>query len=107
MPYGQCNLDLSKGQKAGKARIRTDEGGYFASLEVGRALVELVKDGDSPACPDSWTWGAWYDGERIDGTCEEASLAVAAAGAMDALGAAIDDLAGMRDVLAAWRALCV
>ena len=56
-------------------KVKTDRGGYFASLSHERVLVELDKDGDSPNCPNSWTWGLWFDGTLIESTCDETSLA--------------------------------
>ena len=55
-------------------KVRTD-GDNFASIEHGRVLVELSKDGNSPSCPSSWTWELWFDECAIDGTCDEAALA--------------------------------
>ena len=55
-------------------KVSTD-GDNFASIEYNRAIVELSKDGDSPSCPNSWTWTLYFDGCGIDGCEEEMSLA--------------------------------
>ena len=85
-------------------KVKTDVGGYFASLENDRVLLELTKDGDSPQCPFSWTWDMWFDGEHIDGTCEEASLHMTVKDAIEALDGIIADFEGMRDYLRAYEA---
>lgn len=54
-----------------KVTTRNDD---FVSFEYERVLVELSKDGDSPNCPNSWTWGIWFDGDPIDATSDEMSL---------------------------------
>lgn len=56
--------------------VKTD-GDNFASIEYGMVLVEFSKDGDSPSCTNSWTYGIWYDGQYLDGTSEEMSFAEA------------------------------
>ena len=83
--------------------VKTD-GDAFANLECGAVLVELAKDGDSPSCPNSWTWHLWIDGNHIDATCEEASLAQSVRDVTEAIETAIGDLAGMRDYLVAYGA---
>lgn len=82
-------------------KIKTD-GDNFASLEFERVLVEFSKDGDSPSCPNSWTWGMWFDGCAIDGTCEEMSLAASVKDATRSIIGCIQELATMRDFLAAF-----
>ena len=86
-----------------KVSIRTD-GDTFATLEAGAALVELTKDGDSPNCPFSWTWGVWYDGCQLDGSCDEASLSSTTTDAIVTIGEAVDQLASVRDYLIAFGA---
>lgn len=84
-------------------KVKTDVGGYFASLEHERVLLELTKDGDSPQCPLSWTWDMWFDGEHIDGTCEEASLHMTVKDVLVSLDGIIADFEGMRDYLRAYE----
>lgn len=84
-------------------RVKAGGDGYFASLENERVLLELNKDGDSPNCPLSWTWDMWFDGEHIDGTCEEASLHMTVKDAITSLDKTIAELAGMRDYLRAYE----
>ena len=84
-------------------RVKTD-GDNFASLEHERVLVEFSKDGDSPNCPNSWTWGLWFDGCAIDGTCEEASLAASVKEATASIGQIKRELSGVIDYLTAYGA---
>lgn len=84
-------------------KVKTD-GDNFALIEHGRALIEFEKDGDSPNCPCSWTWCLWCDGEQLDATCDEASLATSVKEAAESLDAIIADLTGMRDYLKAYGA---
>ena len=82
-------------------KVLTD-GDSFAKLECNRVEIEFTKDGDSPNCPRSWTWGLWYDGNYIGGTGEEASLAGSVKDAMTALNEIIRDFEGIRDFLIAY-----
>ncbi len=84
-------------------KVKAGGDGYFASLENERVLLELTKDGDSPNCPLSWTWDMWFDGEHIDGTCEEASLHMTVKDVVTSLDKTIAELAGMRDYLCAYE----
>jgi len=68
---------------------------HFVSIEFGGALVELSKDEDSPACPSSWTWLLFYDGNLIDSDSEETSFVDAVLGAAGA----IDNVMGDLDVV--------
>lgn len=86
-----------------KVKVKTD-GDYFAFLEHERVLVEFAKDGDSPNCPRSWTWGLWFDGCAIDGTCDESSLAASVEEAMSSISGIIGELSVMRDYLMAYGA---
>lgn len=81
--------------------VKTD-GDSFASLEFDRILVEFSKDGDSPNCPNSWTWHMWFDGCAIDGTCDEMSLSASVRDATGSIIGCIQELAAMRDFLAAY-----
>lgn len=83
-------------------RVKTN-GDDFASLEHERVLLELSKDGDSPNCPRSWTWNMWFDGEHIDGTCEESSLHMTVKNVLKSLDGIIADFEGMRDYLRAYE----
>lgn len=85
-----------------EVNVNTDVGGYFASLQCGDVLVEFSKDGDSPACPLSWTWCMWHDGNYIDGTIEEMSLARSVKNATAFFDAMIEDLTSVRDYLNAY-----
>jgi hypothetical protein len=87
---------------ADKVKVKTN-GNDFARLECGRVLLEMSKDGDSPNCPRSWTWDMWFDGEHIDGTCEEASLHMTVKDAIESLDGIIADFEGMRDYLRAYE----
>ena len=78
-------------------------GDDFAILEHERVRLEMSKDGDSPNCPRSWTWNVWFDGEHIDGTCEEASLHMTVKDAITSLDGIIADFEGMRDYLLAYE----
>lgn len=84
-------------------RVKAGGDGYFASLENERVLLELTKDGDSPNCPLSWTWDMWFDGEHIDGTCEEASLHMTVKDVIESLDGIIAEFEGMRDYLCAYE----
>ena len=83
--------------------VRTD-GDSFASLDNGMVLVELSKDGDSPNCPRSWTYGVWVDGTYIDGTYDEASLASTVKYAADSIEEISRALKEMSDYLLAYGA---
>ena len=83
--------------------IRTD-GDMFAVFEADAALVEMTKDGDSPNCPRSWTWGVWYDGCQLEGSCDEASLSSTMTDAIATIGKVIDQLTSVRDYLCAFGA---
>lgn len=87
-----------------EVNVNTDAGGYFASLQCGDVLVEFSKDGDSPACQHSWTWGMWLDGNYIDGTIEEMSLARSVKDAVSSIDSIIEDLVSVRDYLNAYGA---
>lgn len=82
--------------------VKTDGGGYFASLEHERVLIEFNKDGDSPNCPWSWTWRMWFDGEYIDGAIDEASLSATVEDAVLSIDAIIRELSTMREYLVAY-----
>lgn len=84
-------------------RVRTD-GDMFANLECERALIEFTKDGDSPACPNSWTYELWFDGNLIENNTLEASLAGNVATAIADIGGVISELSGLRDYLIAYGA---
>lgn len=84
-------------------KVKAGGDGYFASLENERVLLEMTKDGDSPNCPRSWTWDMWFDGEHIDGMCEEASLHMTVKDVITSLDKTIAELAGMRDYLCAYE----
>lgn len=81
-------------------RVRTN-GDDFASLECGAALIELTKDGDSPACPDSWTWYLWYDGQLIDSDILETSIDDSVRTATMGIANVIGELEEVRDYLIA------
>lgn len=84
-------------------KVKTD-GDSFASMEHERVLVELTKDGDSPNCPRSWTWGLWFDGSYIDGSIDESSLASSVEDAMGNISKIIRELSAVRDYLMAYGA---
>lgn len=86
-----------------KVKVKTD-GDDFAMLEHERALIEFTKDGDSPNCPRSWTFGLWFDGKYICGTADEASLAKTVEEATDSISAIINELTTIRDYLIAYGA---
>ena len=79
-------------------RVRTD-GDNYAILECGMTEVELSKDGDSPACPNSWTLRVYLDGYLLDSTCEETSLAQAVMEAAGALAEIAVELVEMKNYL--------
>ncbi len=79
-------------------------GDTFAWLECGDVRVEFSKDGDSPACPNSWTWEMWLDGNLINSTCDETSLAEAVKDATGSIAAIMRQLRGMHDYLVAYGA---
>lgn len=81
--------------------VRTN-GDSSASLDNGMVLVELTKDGDSPNCPRSWTYGVWIDGTYIDGTYDEASLASTVKYAADSIAEISRALKEMSDYLFAY-----
>ena len=80
------------------------DGDNIARLECGRALVEFSKDGDSPSCPNSWTWGFWFDGDCILGTSEENALSLAVDDATNEIGRACGELAALVEYLIAYGA---
>lgn len=84
-------------------KVKTDKGGYFASLDYERVLVEFTKDGDSPQCPNSWTWGMWFDGNYIDGTCEEGSLHATVKDVIERIDGIVEELRAMNDYLKAYE----
>lgn len=88
---------------SGAVGVRTD-GDNFASLRFERALVEFSKDGDSPACPNSWTWELWFDGSFIEGTSEEASLADSVADATRSIKGIVRELMEIEEYLQAYGA---
>ena len=90
---------------SGQVKVKTDGDG-FASIEYGMALVEFQKDGDSPNCPRSWTWGLWYDGNLLDATCDETSLSKSVRDATIAIGEVIRELGEVRDYIAAYGVFC-
>lgn len=79
-------------------------GDSFAGIEADAAYVEFSKDEDSPACPRSWTWGLWYDGSYMEGSCDEKSLAGSMTEAIESIGNVIKQLSSVRDYLAAFGA---
>lgn len=84
--------------------VKTD-GDMFASFECGAALVELSKDGDSPNCPNSWTWGLWYDGEYLSGTAEEGSFAESVSEALNEVGTIIDEFRALQEHIDAYEGM--
>ena len=83
--------------------VKTD-GDNFAKLKCGDVVLEFEKDGDSPACPNSWTWEVWVDGVPFDCNDNEASLAFAAKDAAVNLGTVADMFEALRDYLVAYGA---
>lgn len=81
-------------------KVKTD-GDMFASLECESVLVEFSKDGDSPACPNSWTWNIYYDGNLLDGTSEELSFSQAVNEAEESLAITMLELHEMKTYLEA------
>ena len=79
-------------------------GDYSTSLECGQVLIEFNKDGDSPACPKSWTHGIWYDGNYIDGCEVEMSLARSVKDAIQEVDKIIREFEAIRDFLTAYGA---
>lgn len=79
-------------------KVKTD-GDNYAILECGMTEVELSKDGDSPACPNSWTWCVYRDGDLLDSTCEETSLVQAVRDAAGALAEIAAELVWMKNYL--------
>lgn len=77
----------------------TDGCGDFAQLVYERVMLELSMDGDSPACPRSWTWGMWFDGAYIDGSCEETSLNGCVKDTIRAIDDIMGEMRAMRDFL--------
>ena len=87
------------------AKVRLDTNGEsFAAIEADAAYVELTKDEDSPACPFSWTWGLWYDGNYLEGSCDESSLSSSMTAAIESIGDVIEQLTSVRDYLVAFGA---
>lgn len=84
-------------------RVKTDKGGYFASLDYERVLVEFTKNGDSPQCPNSWTWSMWFDGGYIDGACEEGSLHATVKDVIERIDGIVEELRAMNDYLKAYE----
>lgn len=84
-----------------RVKVRTTDSGDFAQLTCERVLLELSKDGDSPNCPMSWTWGAWFDGSYVEGTCDEMSLHGCILDAIESLDGIIGEVQAMREFLAA------
>ena len=86
-----------------EVKVKTD-GDNFASIEHERVLVEFSKDGDSPNCPNSWTWGLWFDGCEIDSTCDEASLAKTVRDTVSSINGIVKELEAVADYLTAYGA---
>lgn len=86
-----------------KVKVKTD-GDMYASLSHERVLVEFEKDGDSPRCPESWTYSVWFDGDLIDSNVYEASLATNVKEAMSNISGIIKELTTIRDYLIAYGA---
>ena len=84
-------------------KVKTD-GDNYAILECGMTEVELSKDGDSPACPNSWTWCVYRDGDLLDSTCEETSLVQAVRDAAGALAEIAVELGELKTYLDAYGA---
>ena len=93
---------MSKDSKD-EVQVQTN-GDDYAVLEHGMAMVELSKDGDSPSCPRSWTWDIWYDGNSLDSTCDESSLAQSVSDVTASLDGIIQELTVLRDYLKAFGA---
>ncbi len=83
--------------------VRVKKTEYLASLDYERVLVEFLKDGNSPQCPNSWTWGMWFDGDYIDGTCEEGSLHATVKDAIERIDGIVEELMAMNDYLKAYE----
>jgi hypothetical protein len=83
--------------------VLTADSGDFARLAHERVMLELDKDGDSPNCPRSWTWDMWFDGNYIEGNCEETSLHGCVKDAITSIDAIIGEMRAMRDFLAAYE----
>lgn len=79
-------------------------GESFAGIEADAAYVEFSKDESSPACPHSWTWGLWYDGNYLEGSCDESSLDSSMTAAIESIGDVIEQLTSVRDYLVAFGA---
>ena len=88
-----------------KVKVETDNDDYVL-LGHERAEVEFEKDGDSPACPNSWTWGAFFDGQPVEGCREEQSFAASVKDATESITDVIDELTAIRDYLTAFGAFC-
>ena len=88
-----------------KVKVKTN-GDSFASLEYEGVLVEIEQDGDSPNCPNSWTWGLWFDGEYLEGTSDEASLYESVKDAIASIDEIIGELSVMSEHLKAYDVLC-
>ena len=86
-----------------QVKVKTD-GDNYAWLECGDVRVDFSKDGDSPACPNSWTWEMWFDGNLIDSTCDETSLSEAVLDVVKSIAATMRQMRGMHDYLTAFGA---
>ena len=88
-----------------KVKVKTNNDDY-ALFEHERAVVEFEKDGDSPACPNSWKWCAVFDGQLVEGCYEEQSFAASVKDATESITCVIDELTAIRDYLTAFGAFC-
>lgn len=88
-----------------KVRVETN-GDSYANLEHGRVYVEIEKDGDSPSCPNSWTWSTWLDGEPMNSTCDEKSLRESMSDIIASIDETIEQLSVMSEYLKAYDVLC-
>lgn len=86
-----------------KVSVKTD-GDMFARFDCDGVEVEFTKDGDSPNCPNSWTYGFWIDGNWITGTGEEASLAESVQDIIGSINELLGDITEIRDFLLAYGA---
>jgi len=54
--------------------VSTYDDGSLVVVRNERVWVELSRNDESPGYPVSWTWGIWFDGSQIDGSCDEMSF---------------------------------
>lgn len=87
-----------------EVKVKTN-GDHFASIEHERVSVEFTKDGDSPNCPNSWTFYMWFDGLGIAGTCDEMSYADTVKTAISDIEEIIGEYGRVLDYLKAFDAM--